>query len=255
MTTYILGSIYGNSKQLVALLAHAGLIVSTSNRSWTPGCSDTLIQTGNLISKDPRSVDCLALLQKLQREAKQYNGKVVRLAGSQEISCLDGSPSYFTFQNKAKKVIEWEIREGVLRKTIWAATHLQHRWLVTHAGLSFPVCAQLDDKYGVLFLGICKALNNAFLEAVQNKDYSHPIFYTGGYEPKNATKSAGIFWWDEYRDLIDIRQLVGANDDANMSQTGKVLNVTCGFTRLGRQGILKLEDKTLSSIYLPKRVK
>ena len=93
-----IGDVHGNLDGLVAILQKANLIDQT--RHWT-GDSATLVQTGDLLDRGPRSRDVLDLMMALQKEAPRRNGSVRISLGNHEVMTMMGDLRYAVPQDYA----------------------------------------------------------------------------------------------------------------------------------------------------------
>ena len=96
--TIAIGDVHGSYSQLVGILQQVGLI--DANRQWIGG-SATLVQTGDVPDRGPRTRECLELLMALEKEAPRENGKVIPLLGNHEVMVMLGDFRYTTREDYA----------------------------------------------------------------------------------------------------------------------------------------------------------
>ena len=96
--TLAVGDVHGSYSQLVGILQQVGLI--DANRQWIGG-SATLVQTGDVPDRGPRTRECLELLMALEMEAPRENGKVIPLLGNHEVMVMLGDFRYTTREDYA----------------------------------------------------------------------------------------------------------------------------------------------------------
>lgn len=89
----VVGDVHGAYAEWVVLLQRMGLI--DGNRQWRGG-STTLVQTGDVLDRGPRSRECLDLLMALERRAANDGGKVIPLLGNHEAMNVMGDLRYVT---------------------------------------------------------------------------------------------------------------------------------------------------------------
>jgi len=194
----VVGDIHGELGGLRQILQNAGLL--DNNGKWT-GDDSILIQTGDVIDRGPHSLESVALLRSLQKEAPK--GTVVRLFGNHELMALQHDWRYVNFSDPDSYVRELkkEISEGRV-----LASYTDSERLYTHAGLRSTIresllkeimAAKPDAARGKIDLFmLSEHINEVFKEAVAGNELErHPIFHIdssrGGCDPVG-----GIFWCD-----------------------------------------------------------
>ncbi len=194
----VIGDIHGELDGLQQILQNAGLM--DANNKWI-GNDSILIQTGDVIDRGPHSLECIALLRSLQKEAPK--GAVVRLFGNHELMALQHDWRYVNFSDPDAYVRELkiEISEGNV-----LASYTDGERLYTHAGLRSAIRESLlkeilaskpDTAKGKIDLFMLSDhINTVFKEAVAGDELErHPIFHVdssrGGHDPVG-----GIFWCD-----------------------------------------------------------
>ena len=194
----VIGDIHGELYGLQQILQNAGLM--DANGKWI-GNDSILIQTGDVIDRGPHSLESVALLKSLQKEAPK--GSVVRLFGNHELMALQHVWRYMNFSDRDSYVLELkkEISDGRV-----LASYTDGERLYTHAGLRSAIRESLlkeivdsnpdtaKDKIDLFMLS--DHINVVFMEAVMGNELErHPIFHVdssrGGHDPVG-----GIFWCD-----------------------------------------------------------
>ena len=220
------GDIHGELDGFIENLRQAGIIDEYDN--WRGGEEEetdeegnVLVQGGDVIDRGPKSREAMEFLRKLQRqarEAKRRKGEgardeVVRIAGNHELMLLEGDFRYANFSDP--QGLADEIREEILSGDIEAAHVIGDR-LVVHGGLRSKIREMLKAEIArekgipideITEQDIADRINEVFVEAVRNNDYTHPIFWVdaarGGHD-----EVAGIFWCD----FEDLAVSVNANE-------------------------------------------
>ena len=86
-----IADVHGDFDALVAILQKAGLIDET--RHWSGG-SSTLVQTGELLDRGPKSRAVMDLMMALQKEAPRRKGSVRIALGNHEVMNIMGDLRY-----------------------------------------------------------------------------------------------------------------------------------------------------------------
>ena len=196
----VVGDVHGELDGFREILKNAGLIDDKGN--WI-GSNSILIQTGDVIDRGPYSCEAVALLRKLQKEAADAQGEVVRLCGNHELMILQKDFRYANFNDPASFVdeLKMEIARGDV-----LASYTDGERLYTHAGLRSAIREFLVNEMKLakekvktskidIFL-LSDHINKIFKESVAHDILnSHPIFHVdadrGGNDPVG-----GIFWCD-----------------------------------------------------------
>jgi hypothetical protein len=87
------GDVHGAFAELVTILQRTSLV--DGNRHWVGG-SATLVQTGDVLDRGPRSRECLDLVMDLERQAAKAGGTLVPLLGNHEAMNVMGDVRYVT---------------------------------------------------------------------------------------------------------------------------------------------------------------
>jgi hypothetical protein len=93
-----IADIHGDLDDFVVILQRAGLV--DANRHWS-GRNTTLVQTGDMIDRGPKSRAVLDLLIQLQKDAPRQNGRAIVLLGNHEVSNMYGDLRYVTLADYA----------------------------------------------------------------------------------------------------------------------------------------------------------
>jgi len=214
----IVGDIHGELAGLLEILRHAGLIDSRAD--WKGG-SATLIQTGDVIDRGPYSIESLDLLRKLQRQAPETGGQVVRICGNHELMLLEGNYFYVNFSDPDRHADE--LRQEILSGAVRAA-YFDGERLYTHAGLRTPVRRVLEGELlgempeqGAIEVPLPKLtdhINSVLARSIGSGDLTqHPIFHVDRVRG-GSYMVGGIFWGDysqisPYDDAWTVPQVFG----------------------------------------------
>lgn len=196
----VVGDIHGELDGVREILCNAGLI--DDNDNWSGG-DCILIQTGDVIDRGPCSREAVNLLRKLQQEAADAKGEVIRLCGNHELMLLQNNFSYVNFNDPETLIAELteEIARGDVR-----ASYSDGERLYSHAGLRSAIREILVDKLkpakpksksNKINLSLLSGyINRIFKESVEKNDLDqHPIFHVG-HERGGNDPVGGIFWCD-----------------------------------------------------------
>jgi hypothetical protein len=88
-----IGDVHGAFTEFTNILQQAGLI--DGKRRWIGG-QDTLVQTGDVIDRGPRTRECLDLVMDLQQQAAKAGGSLIPLIGNHEAMNVMGDVRYVT---------------------------------------------------------------------------------------------------------------------------------------------------------------
>jgi len=196
----VIGDVHGELEGFRGILRNAGLIDSKAN--WSGG-DDILIQTGDVIDRGPYSIEAVDLLRKLQKEATDAKGEVIRLCGNHELMLVQDIFYYANFNDPGS--LAGELKEEIARGDV-RASYTDGERLYTHAGLRSAIREFLVDEMNAarpklktreinLFL-LSDHINRIFKEAVEKNDFNrHPIFHVGA-DRGGTDPAGGIFWCD-----------------------------------------------------------
>lgn len=88
-----IGDVHGDLDRLRNVLRAANVLDEETD-GWREGCTDIVVQLGDVVDRGPDAAAILQLLQRLKAEAAKSGGQVVTLAGNQEMMSLMGSANY-----------------------------------------------------------------------------------------------------------------------------------------------------------------
>ena len=188
----VVGDVHGQLEPFVKILQHAGLIDKQHN--WT-GTHDRLLQIGDIFDRGPFAKEADALLDKIQKQAPQTDGEVIRLLGNHELeiilsnffmSGLDGVEAIHLRDKLTAQVLSGAVRGAYAYKG----------FLFTHAGVTNKLYrifqAQLEDASAH---NVAVLINLIFKESVKHQFFKHPIFNIS-LSRNGSNKFGGIFWED-----------------------------------------------------------
>lgn len=196
----VVGDIHGELEGFREILRNAGLIDSKDN--WSGG-DCILIQTGDVIDRGPYSLEAIDLLKKIQKEAPDAKGEVIRLCGNHELMLLQNNFSYVNFTDPESLIVE--LREDIAKGHVLASYSDGER-LYSHAGLRSAIWETLTAEMGPIMSKskrrnidlhrLSDHINSVFKESVEKNDLDrHPIFHVGPERGGNDPVG-GIFWCD-----------------------------------------------------------
>ena len=190
----VVGDVHGELKRLKEILIHAKLIDQEEN--WI-GERSVLIQTGDVIDRGPDSWGCVELLRKIQEQAQEAGGLVIRLCGNHEVMLMQNSSNRYADFKKPELLasqIKKEISLGKIQ-----ASYTDGERLYTHAGLRSEIRAALEKDIRtrpVNLKRLSNHINKVFRDAVKKNDFeTHPIFHVD-LERGGPHEVGGIFWGD-----------------------------------------------------------
>ena len=105
----VVGDVHGELKRLKEILIHAKLIDQEEN--WT-GERSVLIQTGDVIDRGRDSWGCVELLRKIQEQAQEAGGLVVRLCGNHEVMLMQNSSNRYA-DFKKPEILASQIKKAL----------------------------------------------------------------------------------------------------------------------------------------------
>ncbi len=193
----VVGDVHGQFEPFVQILQHAGLIDQKQN--WCGG-HNRLVQMGDIFDRGPDSVRVDDLLDRIQKQAFQAQGEVVRLVGNHELEPMLSNFVISGFSKEEAKLIHDKLVRQVLNGELKAA-YAYKGILFTHAGVTRKLYkifqAQLDDPNAA---NIASMINLIFRESIKHEFYKHPIFNIS-IRRKGADRFGGIFW-EDLEDLV-----------------------------------------------------
>lgn len=194
---FVVGDVHGQFEPFVTLLQYAGLVDGDLN--WIGG-HHRLVQMGDIFDRGPASRKVDDLLDRIQKQAPQSQGEVIRLVGNHElepllsnfvISGFNKEEAHYVHDKLTRQVLSGELRAAYAYKGI----------LFTHAGVTRKLYKifqmQLDDPSAG---NIAALINLIFRESIKHEFYKHPIFNIS-ISRKGADRFGGIFW-EDLEDLV-----------------------------------------------------
>lgn len=206
----IIGDVHGQYDPFVRMLRHAKLV--DENLDWSGGHS-RLVQMGDIFDRGPQPRQVDLLLDKLQRQAGDTQGEVIRLVGNHELELLLSNFVISGFSKEEAKMMRDKLTQQVLDGQLRAA-YAYKGWLMTHAGVTRKLLKifqmQLDkaDENSLSML-----INLIFKEAIRHAFFKHPIFNIS--VSRSGTDRFGGIFWEDLEDLLasypisPIKQIVG----------------------------------------------
>ncbi|MBO4675407.1 MAG: metallophosphoesterase [Elusimicrobiaceae bacterium] len=193
----VIGDIHGHLEPFLQILHHAGLI--DGNGDWA-GATTQLLQIGDTIDRGPHSLQVEGVLDRLQEQAKQKGGEVIRLVGNHELELLLGNFSISQIPQPQLVELQQKFRQKIADGTLKAA-HAYHGFLCTHAGISRRLMQVFDSQMEELTASnLALLINLIFKESVAHQFYKHPIFNISTRR-SGPNRFGGIFW-EDLEDLI-----------------------------------------------------
>lgn len=243
------GDIHGDLDGLSEILEHAGVI---DRRGQWSGGRTVLVQTGDVIDRGDRSVECVRILRHLQDQAPRSGGAVIRLCGNHELLLIQGNFQYADFagREKLRKEFLSEVARGEL-----TAAYTDKRWLFTHAGLRSKVRNHLLDEIlkrrpgwdrdDIDLQALCGQINDVFARSVASGDFaSHVIFNID--ECRGGSDEYGGLFWGDYAPLAGslgaskIPQVFGHTPslEHHIRHTSgfKLINIDVGISKVFGEG-------------------
>lgn len=206
----VVGDVHGQYDEFVHILQHAQLIDKELN--WIGG-RNRLVQMGDIFDRGPKPRQVDDLLDKIQQQANQGQGEVIRLVGNHELELLMSNFLISGFSKEEAKLVRDKLKQQVLNFEIRAA-YAYKGFLFTHAGVTHKLMKifkmQLDEltENNVAILS-----NMIFREAIKHEFFRHPIFNIS--LNRSGTDRFGGIFWEDLDDLLascprsQLRQVVG----------------------------------------------
>ena len=251
----VVGDVHGQYDSFVRILRHAGLVDDALH--WA-GKNNRLLQVGDIFDRgpQPRMVD--DLLDKLQREAGDTQGEVIRLVGNHELELLLSNYLISGFNKEEAKLVRDKLRRQVLDGALRAA-YAYKGYLFTHAGITRKLLKifelQLEHTTPV---NLALLINMIFREAIKHEFYRHPIFNIS-ITRSGPDRYGGIFW-EDLDDLLNsypqspIKQVVGHTqvDKINLNNGHNIIPVDVGLHRkleyvVFTEGVPEVHEAQLAS--------
>jgi hypothetical protein len=188
------GDVHGEVEALREILRDATVLGDQDQ--WVGG-KTIVVQTGDVIDRGPDSLGAYTLLQKLQREAAEAGGAVVRLVGNHELALLQGEDYMTDIQDWP--AFRHRLEQDVLAGKVQGA-YVGEGYLFTHAGVRSEMREHLLAGHEVragddLAQLVADTINRTLVEAVRNNDFADNIFRVGRRRG-GEHRVGGIFWED-----------------------------------------------------------
>jgi len=193
----VVGDIHGQLEPFVKILQHAKLI--TNYWDWCGGDA-VLVQMGDVYDRGPKSTEADLLLNKLQRQAADVAGEVVRLVGNHELEIMLGNFAISGLDTQEAEEIRKRFNQQVLNGEQRGA-YAYKGILFTHAGVTHKLLRifeqQLEDSSAH---NIATLINLIFKESIRHQFFKHPIFNISVH--RQGTDRFGGIFWEDIADLI-----------------------------------------------------
>lgn len=193
----VVGDIHGQLEPFVKILRHANLI--NEQWDWCAG-RDRLIQMGDVYDRGPKSREADLLLDKLQRQAANSQGEVVRLVGNHELEIMLGNFAISGLERPVAQEVRAKLNRQVLDGELRGA-YAYKNFLFTHAGVTRKLFhifqQQLEDASPA---NVAVLINLIFKESIRHQFFKHPIFNISVHR-SGPDRFGGIFW-EDITDLI-----------------------------------------------------
>ena len=231
---FVVGDVHGQFEPFVKLLRHAGLVDEQMN--WSGGHS-RLVQMGDIFDRGPASRKVDDLLDRIQKQAAQAQGEIIRLVGNHELEPLLSNFVISGFSKEEARFIHDKLTRQVLNGELRAA-YAYKGILFTHAGVTRKLYKifqmQLDDASAG---NIASLINLIFRESIKHEFYKDPIFNIS-ISRKGADRFGGIFW-EDLEDLVSsyphspLLQVVGHTqvDHIVLDRKANIIPVDVGMHR------------------------
>lgn len=206
----VIGDVHGQYEPFVHMLRHAKLVDEDLN--WCGG-HNRLVQMGDIFDRGPHPRKVDDLLDKLQKQAGESEGEVIRLVGNHELELLLSNFVISGFNKEEAKLVRDKLTRQVLDYELRAA-YAYKGWLFTHAGVTRRLLKifqlQLDS---VTENNVAMLVNLIFKEAIKHAFFKHPIFNIS--ISRSGTDRFGGIFWEDLDDLLvsypvsPLKQIVG----------------------------------------------
>lgn len=230
----VIGDVHGQYDEFVLLLRHAGLIDKDLN--WSGG-RNRLVQMGDIFDRGPQPRQVDDLLDRIQRQAGNDQGDVIRLVGNHELELLMSNFLISGFNKEEAKLVRDKLKYQVLNLEIRAA-YAYKGFLFTHAGVTHKLMKifkmQLDN---LTENNVAVLTNMIFREAIKHEFFRHPIFNISLH--RSGTDKFGGIFWEDLDDLLsscprsELRQIVGHTpvDEIVLDNGRNIIPVDVGLHR------------------------
>jgi hypothetical protein len=176
------GDIHGDYDAFLAILQRAG-ILDSKNR-WTAQ-NTTLVQTGDMLDRGPKSRAVMDLLMRLEQEAPRNGGRTVVLLGNHEAMNIFGDLRYVTNEDydsfaDTKSEERRKAAYATYSSRLSAAALPEPRWMKSHPPgfIEQRDALSADGKYGRWLR------NHSALVRIDDT-----VFLHGGISPKLANQA------------------------------------------------------------------
>lgn len=247
----VIGDVHGEREGLKEILIKAGLI--NEQEVWTGGDA-VVVQMGDVIDRGPDSWGSFRLLRKIQQQARQAGGDVIRLIGNHELMILQNKLGYADFPGVEE--FRGELINDIRNGDMQAAFHVHGRMFV-HGGVRSKVRELIAreimreesiSREDVTEDRIARKINSIVRESVEKQDFVHILFEVPA--SRNGTPDAvgGIFWADFDKDLLlsqsakKLPQIVGhtpkrnGNAEVRFDTELNIINVDIGICAKYNEG-------------------
>jgi hypothetical protein len=247
-SVYVFGDIHGELNGFWENLLNAGLI--DNDKKWV-GKSCVMVQMGDVIDRGIMSEEAWDYLKELQAQAEKTSGTVVRLTGNHELMVLEGNFHYANRVIKNPEKFAEKVKAEILNGNARLA-YTDGKRLYTHAGLRSKIreliiseimAKQQNGNNQVFVEDIVDHLNGILVKAVENNDFSHPIFQVG--HSRGGNHSHGGVLWEDVSEMLssknarDIPQVIGHNppryrgeSPIRVTESKRLVNVDAGLNHL-----------------------
>ncbi len=249
--------IHGGYGHLIDILAESGIINDDGNWTWGQG---HLVIAGDVFDRGDRVTECLWLIHRLEREAKQRGGRVHFILGNHEIMVLTGDNRYVN-----EKYLKGIVRQSKIKhQDLYGRDMELGRWLrskhtaikvngiiFTHAGISphlvdwYPSLADLNEAVrNSIDLSSSRVMFDETLKFVYGNE--GPFWYRGyHYEMESCYPMASLVEVDHILSDYGAQAIVVGHTEVD-SVLGlfdnRIMAIDVRVETLGTQQALLWED-------------
>ena len=193
----VIGDIHGQLEPFVKILQHAQLI--NAHWDWCGG-ETRVIQMGDVYDRGPKSTEADLLLYKLQRQAADSTGEVVRLVGNHELEIMLGNFAICGLDETEAEIIRKRFNQQVLDGELRGAYGYKNI-LFTHAGVTCKLMRIFEQQLEEInAYNLATLINLIFKESIRHQFFKHPIFNISVH--RQGTDRFGGIFWEDIADLI-----------------------------------------------------